>query len=355
MSGTSTQNLGLVKAIHEGNTPPSNTAMLWRDTTDALHVTKQYDNVTDTWNPLGGSFTQAQSDWNQTDNTEPDFIKNKPALGSEIHIHTYAEMVALQAASGFTALHLYIISDATSGTGFTPPILVQAFSTNALYSYAIGLGNPSAPLSSRQCSLGIYVLSSNTFYSNEYQSLTLAQYLALPVSKSAPAIFQISGTSVGTIVLQEGTIITRARGMVGIYSAVDDKFSPSGGVEFRVSLSAAQIQAGGLFDITELPAVTGYFWRYTEVDVRYTHNTTPFDGGAQIALVVDGISRGQFSDDGSILSSAATVFGSLTKNDFNSVQILKATGAKGQVHIDTPSTVGDGTLVIYGSAKLIKA
>lgn len=62
MSGT--KNLGLVKAIHVGTTPPNNTIMLWYDTNIGVNVHKYYDTTLLTWKPLntppGGSFDKNQ-------------------------------------------------------------------------------------------------------------------------------------------------------------------------------------------------------------------------------------------------------------------------------------------------------
>lgn len=49
---TETKNLGLVKAIFVGATPPDNTDVLWKDTTVNLH--KAYNSSTGTWDTLVG-------------------------------------------------------------------------------------------------------------------------------------------------------------------------------------------------------------------------------------------------------------------------------------------------------------
>lgn len=46
-----TKNLGFVKAIQSGSTPPSNTKMIWWDTNENLH--KTYNTQTNSWVPLG--------------------------------------------------------------------------------------------------------------------------------------------------------------------------------------------------------------------------------------------------------------------------------------------------------------
>ena len=44
-----TRNLGLVKAIFVGTTPPTNTQVLWYDTSLATPVHKYYDTLTEQW------------------------------------------------------------------------------------------------------------------------------------------------------------------------------------------------------------------------------------------------------------------------------------------------------------------
>lgn len=53
------------------------------------------------WEKLGttSGFTQAQSDWNQTDTTAPDFIKNKPStMPPSAHTHAQSDVTGLPAA-----------------------------------------------------------------------------------------------------------------------------------------------------------------------------------------------------------------------------------------------------------------
>jgi hypothetical protein len=60
----STKNLGLVKAIHVGTTPPTNTVMLWYDTNSGVNIHKYYNVVTTLWvalnTPPTGSFDKNQ-------------------------------------------------------------------------------------------------------------------------------------------------------------------------------------------------------------------------------------------------------------------------------------------------------
>lgn len=47
-----TKNLGLVKAIHEGVNPPTNTVMIWYDTNPGQNMHKYYDTVAGAWKAL---------------------------------------------------------------------------------------------------------------------------------------------------------------------------------------------------------------------------------------------------------------------------------------------------------------
>ena len=59
----------------------------------------------------GGSSTQVQSDWEQSDNTAPDYIKNKPTVSSTVSsgstdlitsggVYSYVDTMITQALSG---------------------------------------------------------------------------------------------------------------------------------------------------------------------------------------------------------------------------------------------------------------
>lgn len=48
-----TKNLGLVKSLHVGTTPPTNTNMVWRDTNTGVNKHKEYDPSLSAWVNLG--------------------------------------------------------------------------------------------------------------------------------------------------------------------------------------------------------------------------------------------------------------------------------------------------------------
>ena len=59
-----TKNLGIVQAIFVGTIPPTNTNMLWRDTSSSPHTFKSFDNLTSSWVELSNNL--ANTDLVQT-------------------------------------------------------------------------------------------------------------------------------------------------------------------------------------------------------------------------------------------------------------------------------------------------
>jgi hypothetical protein len=143
-------------------------------------------------------------------------------------------------------------------------------------------------------------------------------------------------------------------GETGVYVLGSDTFYPIV-TNFKKTLTAANILAGNYFDIAQLPAVSGAYWRYEQVDIKYTFGTIAFDGGSKIEAIVDGAGAAQFADDATVLAGAASIFGSLLSVGIITASISPSivSNAKGQIYIDSPSTVGDGTLTIYGTARLV--
>lgn len=126
-------------------------------------------------------------------------------------------------------------------------------------------------------------------------------------------------------------------------------------ITFELSISAAQIKAGGYIAIPEMPAMASPsgFWIFENVWVRFSPNTTPFDGGQRIHAVTGSNTRGQFSDDETILSGGTDVFAPLTRNDFSYMPIMTGSNRAGFIYISDVSVNGDGTLKVYGVARYI--
>ena len=63
MPNTTSVNLGQVSAVIAGPTPPSNTNVVWLDTSGSNTVKKIYDPIAQVWTPLTQSATVAGDNW----------------------------------------------------------------------------------------------------------------------------------------------------------------------------------------------------------------------------------------------------------------------------------------------------
>jgi hypothetical protein len=130
---------------------------------------------------------------------------------------------------------------------------------------------------------------------------------------------------------------------------------PTGDISFRLSLSSANILAGGQHAIPELPAPPmGYYWKVLDADLRYTFNTTPYSN-CEIQIISDGAPTDPMLTISDVVMAAMT-----TDSHFN----FAAKGASAdqvlyqqsrQVFVSFPSTptVGDGAFIISGTAVLL--
>jgi len=156
-------------------------------------------------------------------------------------------------------------------------------------------------------------------------------------------------------------ILTNARrmsdGVYGTYDPATDTFTANAAnvVTFKKTLTAANIIAAGSFDIAELPAVAGAYWNVESVQFDYTFGTVAFDGGARVIIGINTAGTYQYTDGNYILALTNNDMGRfLTAESLSgAVESNIAVNRKAQVTINTPSTVGDGTLVIYGTARLV--
>jgi len=81
--------LGGSNQISIGTTAPSDITKLFLDITDKTKpILKWYDSTTTSWINISESI-QIQSDWNQTDNTKSDYIKNKPNVNNATSINSH--------------------------------------------------------------------------------------------------------------------------------------------------------------------------------------------------------------------------------------------------------------------------
>lgn len=221
-------------------------------------------------------------------------------------------------------------------------------------------------LSDKDAANGYVGLDANGQMSQSYVTQTVTKsFMDTLVATSgvvANKTYRITGAATTRSLLVRGATTTTlypfatdtATGETGVYNLSTDKFIPGGIVSFKKSLSNANLLAGGEFDITELPAPgAGYAWEYLSGSVKSTGMGTAFDGTPTITLITEG-SRSQFTDDGNFLSVGTDYFATLERTTIvgnlgNSI----IENTKGQVSIDAASAVGDGSIVIYGTARLI--
>ena len=197
------------------------------------------------------------------------------------------------------------------------------------------------------------------------QTLTKAAMDALVAANSVVTnkLYRISNAATTRSLLVRGatsaTLFAAATdtgtGETGIYNLTTNKFIPGGLVVFKRSLSNANLLAGGFFDIDELPAPgAGYAWVIIEASAKLTGAGTPFDGAPAIGIITETAAESQFTDNVFFLSSGSNIWAKFLIRDItidNLTTIVE--NKKVQVLITPSSTVGDGTLTIYGSARLI--
>jgi hypothetical protein len=222
-------------------------------------------------------------------------------------------------------------------------------------------------LSDKDAANGYVGLDSNGQMLQTYvaQTLTKAAMDALVVANSVVTnkLYRISNAATTRSLLVRGatsaTLFAAATdtgtGETGIYNLTTNKFIPGGLVVFKRSLSNANLLAGGSFDIDELPAPgAGYAWEIVTASGKTTGAGTPFDGAPAISIVTETAVEGQFFDGGEILGLVYNTFAKLKIRDIVVDPLITIVeNKKVQVLIIPSSTAGDGTLTIYGSARLI--
>jgi hypothetical protein len=126
-------------------------------------------------------------------------------------------------------------------------------------------------------------------------------------------------------------------------------YNQLGIVQAKVTLSAAQIQAGTAIDIPEFPAVAGKYWRIISADEDFTFVTTNFTN--VINIVTETAPLEQYKEV-LISTSLVSVFDSMVYFGSNGSTIY-IPNKKVQVQFDSASAVGDGTVILYLSAQLV--
>lgn len=137
-------------------------------------------------------------------------------------------------------------------------------------------------------------------------------------------------------------------------------------ISFKVTANQAAIYAGSDINIPELPSLpVGYMWEYLSAMERLIGVTTPYDGSPAIELFIVGASKPQFFDAGAISAAGADQAGiGLTRRDASVSPsptyaewdgvALSGVGRGVLSFGSAPSTTGDGTLTVFGTARIIK-
>jgi hypothetical protein len=147
--------------------------------------------------------------------------------------------------------------------------------------------------------------------------------------------------------------------IIRIYHSGSWKSYIQGEVSFSVSFTKTEIRASNIFkDITTMPEPpAGYAWLFTNAFYSLSGATTPYDGAPNVFVGVETAARGQYTDRNSatqILNTGVSSTGGLIERFIFSGTDTVIPQKKGRVGVmGGVSTVGDGTLTVYGTAKLI--
>jgi len=124
-------------------------------------------------------------------------------------------------------------------------------------------------------------------------------------------------------------------------------------IKFKKELTALETYNGGYYDISELPAVTGYAWDIVSATGEVKNLTTLHVGNKAAYILTEGNSAFQFSDSiGEMLTSYGVGKYKLVPGVSMSLNVISS--KKMQIRIKGASSDGDGSLTIYGVARLIK-
>lgn len=125
-------------------------------------------------------------------------------------------------------------------------------------------------------------------------------------------------------------------------------------ISFKKTLSAANIITGGSYDISELPAPgVGYAWEILSCSGRVQGQTIAYDGSANVKIINStGGAKEQWVDGtGGNFTSLGNIFCLFLQQSSNYDNVYE--NDKMQINLDQPSTVGNGTITVYGTARLI--
>lgn len=272
----------------------------------------------------------------------------------KVAILNKAEAATLVANKG------YLVTDATGDGTF---IGVIAKDTVSLYPTAIDLENNT--FGTYDINTGVFTAAASGGNANIVTLDTVALQALQSGSTLSQTTFYINTNAVSaTRKLQIYAIanntnvvaaIDMTTGEVGTYDITGDVFvlTVPKFVSFKKVLTPTNINAGGTFAVSECPAVTGAAWEVISASANLV-GTVPYDTAAAINLKTNGTSKPQFTDNANVLAVASR-FGKLI--DSNTFAASTETNMKSNegllVELDQPNSTGDGTLTIYGIARLI--
>lgn len=129
-------------------------------------------------------------------------------------------------------------------------------------------------------------------------------------------------------------------------------------VPFRQTISA--LQAATLnsvpIDIADLPAAgVGYAWEIISYTVKYVVGATEYDFGLIYLLAETALAYQADYDYGSVIGGAGTIIsrGDITGASVSGNKSTVIENKKMQIQSDADPTTGDGTFVVYGTARKI--
>jgi hypothetical protein len=115
-----TQNLGLVKLVHVGATPPTNILMIWYDSNTGINIHKYYDTLSSTWLPLISATTLFYPTYGSLPVPGQTGFLYVVLAGGSIYIWDGTNYVVL----GSNGIQTFIITDADfSGENYVNPAL----------------------------------------------------------------------------------------------------------------------------------------------------------------------------------------------------------------------------------------
>ena len=171
-----------------------------------------------------------------------------------------------------------------------------------------------------------------------------------PVEGKGFSVFVRNGTATvgGTAYSQKGTIINRI-----FHSGSWANYSIPISVSFRVELTASDLFNGVTKDIPELPALgAGFAWSLYNAELSYSFGTEQYD--ATDVFVQPQGQRHQYNAETAINDASESFFIGMVRNNCGLNQAVTiAENTKMQIKVESTSTTGDGTAVVYGIARLI--